>query len=357
MALHLKKLESLSSKNACAKIDWNWLSGSGEEEFNFVNVFSLFRNYLPLENGGALYLDNLISPSPKDALCQVWLKLAQWFWRRRFFNFVNVFFPTISYICNYLALEKGGALHLNTLYPRMLCAKFGWNWLSGSGEEEFFNFVDVFSLFRNYLPLEKGGGLYLDNLISPSPKDALCQDWLKLAQWFWRRRFFNFVNFFFVISYICNYLPLEKSGALHLNKLESPLPKDALCQVWLKLVKWFWRRRFLNFVNVFSLFRYYLPLEKGGALHLNKLESPLPKDALFQVWLKLAQWFWRRRWKCEKFTDGQTDRQTTDDNWSDKVTWAFSSGELKNTYTAKNYDVAMVMGVPLAMRIFLPNQP
>ena len=27
--------------------------------------------------------NNIKSPSPKDALCQVWLKLAQWFWRRR----------------------------------------------------------------------------------------------------------------------------------------------------------------------------------------------------------------------------------------------------------------------------------
>ena len=25
---------------------------------------------------------------------------------------------------------------LNPLYPRMLCAKFGWNWPSGSGEED-----------------------------------------------------------------------------------------------------------------------------------------------------------------------------------------------------------------------------
>ena len=57
---------------------------------------------------------------------------------------------------------------------------------------------------------------------------------------------------------------------------------------------------------VFSLFRYYLPLEKSGALHLNKLDSPSPKDALCQVWLKLAQWFWRRRCKCEKFTDRRT---------------------------------------------------
>ena len=27
-------------------------------------------------------------------------------------------------------------------------------------------------------------------------------------------------------------------------------------------------------------------------------------------------------------TDGRTDRQTTDDRWSEKLTWAFSSGEL-----------------------------
>ena len=44
--------------------------------------------------------------------------------------------------------------NLNPLHPRMHCAKFGWNWPSGSGEEEFFNFVNVFSLFHNHLPLE-----------------------------------------------------------------------------------------------------------------------------------------------------------------------------------------------------------
>ena len=114
--------------------------------------------------------------------------------------------------------------------------------------------------------------------------------WLMLAQWFWRRRFFNFIN---VFSLYHNYLPLEKGRALHLNKL-SPSPRDTLCNVRLKL---FYRRRFFNFVNVhvYSLFRNYLPLEKGRALHLNKLEFPSPKDALCHVWLKLAQWFWMRR--------------------------------------------------------------
>ena len=52
------------------------------------------------------------------------------------------------------------------------------------------------------------------------------------------------------------------------------------------------------------------PFEKGVALHLNKLKPPSPKDALCQVWLKLAQWFWRRKWKCEKFTSGQGIRWT-----------------------------------------------
>ena len=69
----------------------------------------------------------------------------------------------------------------------------------------------------------------------------------------------------------------------HLNKLETPSPKDDLCQVWLKMAQWFWRRRFLNFINVFSQFRNYVPLEKGGVLLLNKLESTSPKDALCQV--------------------------------------------------------------------------
>ena len=147
---------------------------------------------------------------------------------------------------------------------------------------------------------------------SLSPKDALCQVCLKLALWF-LRRFLKFVNVFSLFRY---YLPLEKGLALHLNKYESPSPKDALCQVWLKLALLFLRRRFLKFVNVFSLFHYYLTLEKGGALHLNKLESSLPKDALCQVWLKLAQWFLRRRGKCEKFTD----RRTMDNRRSEKLT-------------------------------------
>jgi hypothetical protein len=96
-----------------------------------------------------------------------------------------------------------------------------------------------------------------------------------------------------------------------LNKLEFPSFKDNVYKVWLNLGSWFWRRRFLRIFSVFLLFRYYLPLERGNPLHLNKLEFPSPKDDLCQVWLKLAQRFWRRSRKCKSLqTDGQTDRQT-----------------------------------------------
>ena len=101
--------------------------------------------------------------------------------------------------------------------------------------------------------------LHLNKLESHSFKDALCQVWLKLDS---RSGEEDFLNFIYVFLIFHNHLPLETGWVLHLPKLESPSPKDALYQVWSKLAQLFWRRRFLNFVNVFSLFLYYLPLKK-----------------------------------------------------------------------------------------------
>ena len=73
----------------------------------------------------AFHLNKLESPSPKDALCHVWLKF-------------------------YLPLEKNGPsiwTNLNSLHPKMICVKFGWNWPSGSGEE----FLNLSMYFRNFV--------------------------------------------------------------------------------------------------------------------------------------------------------------------------------------------------------------
>ena len=82
----------------------------------------------------ALHLNKLESPSPKDDMCQVLLKLTQKFWRRRFlissmyFYYFIIIYPwewTWPFIWR----------NLNLLHLTMLCAKFGWNWLLYSREE------------------------------------------------------------------------------------------------------------------------------------------------------------------------------------------------------------------------------
>ena len=76
----------------------------------------------------------------------------------------------------------------------------------------------------------------------------------------------------------------------------------------------------------FCYFVIISPWKRAGALICSS-----PKDALCQVWLKLAQWFWRRRWKCKRFmtTPTTTTTKTTDKFWLEKLTQAFCSGELK----------------------------
>ena len=68
--------------------------------------------------------------SPTNALCKVRLKLVQWFLRRRFLNFVNVILLFRFYLIVPIKFV-------------VLCEP------SGSGEEDFLNFVNVFSLFCN----------------------------------------------------------------------------------------------------------------------------------------------------------------------------------------------------------------
>ena len=89
--------------------------------FHYITIIS------PRKRGWLFSKTNLNqSPSPKDALYQVWLKWAQ--------MFLDIF-----------PLEKGVVLLLKKLkcpltnWLRMLCVQFDWNWisgLSGSGEDE-----------------------------------------------------------------------------------------------------------------------------------------------------------------------------------------------------------------------------
>ena len=104
------------------------------------------------------------------------------------------------------------------------------------------------------------------------------------------------------------------------------LPKDAICPVWLKLALCDSGQE--DFVNVFSLFRNYLPLEKDRAPHLNKLDSPSPKNALCELSLvnigsvvpeKMEMWKLYRQIYIRQMNDRR----------SESLTGGSSSGQLK----------------------------
>ena len=67
----------------------------------------------------------------------------------------------------------------------------------------------------------------------------------------------------------------------------------------------------LNFINDFSLFRYYIPLEKGVVLDLWKLEFPLAKDALSKLALVLEK---MKMWKI--YNDNDYEQWTNCDKKS-----------------------------------------
>ena len=106
---------------------------------------------------------------------------------------------------------------------------------------------------------------------------------VKLAQWFWRRRFLNFVNVFLLYH---NYLPLEKGVALPLNKYESPSTKATLYQLSLVETGPLVLEKIFKFCQCSFAISLWSPLQKGCSPSFVQTWTPSPKDALKQVLLK-----------------------------------------------------------------------
>ena len=99
--------------------------------------------------------------------------------------------------------------------------------------------------------------------------------------------------------------------AFNLNELESPSPTDIMCQVWLKLAQWFWRR-FFQFRQCIFAICSYIPLEMGMAFNLNELESPLPRVKFWHFepsFVEIGQEVLEKNMKMWKVYS-QTDRRT-----------------------------------------------
>jgi hypothetical protein len=148
--------------------------------------------------------------------------------------------------------------NLYFLYPRIIWINFDWIWLASSGEDDLNKIFSVFLLFCYYLPLERDIPLHLNKLES-HPQRWFVPSLIKIGPVVLEKMILKdpipFLHF-------CDYLPFEEDLVLYFNKRESPLSRDTLYQVWLNLASWFWRR-FLKMFSVFLLFCYYLPIGEG----------------------------------------------------------------------------------------------
>ena len=120
----------------------------------------------------------------------------------------------------------------------MLCVKFGLNYPSGSEEEVYMSVFNVFLLFCYHLPHLKGMAFQLNTLGFPLHKDTLCPGVrFEIGPVVLEKKISNFVYVFLLFYF---YLPLIRAwpGSIFIKKnfLNFPSHNSALCQVWLTLV-------------------------------------------------------------------------------------------------------------------------
>ena len=143
-------LNPLHPSMLCAKFGWNWLSGSGEEDFRISSIY--------------------------------------------FFYFVIV-----------STWKRAGSLpltNLNPLNPTMNCAEFGWHWLNGSGEEDIWISSMYFHYFviTLHLPLGKGRGPSFEQIWIPFTQGCSVPSLAEIGPVVLEKKIFKFRQFIFTIS-------------------------------------------------------------------------------------------------------------------------------------------------------------
>ena len=200
---------------------------------------------------------------------------------------------TLSHVC-----ELNGLLHLKTKLSFnqrfFVLSLVAWNW-PNSSEKKIFKFRQYIFAFLILPPFEKRQGPALEWTWIPILQGCFVPSLVEIGPKVLEMKHFKFHQCNFTISLLS---PLGKRRGPYLFEWTwTPIIQGCIVPslAEIGLIVLVRVEDFLKFhqMNVFSLFLHYLPLKKGGVLCLNELESPLSKDALCQVWLKLVQWLQR----------------------------------------------------------------
>ena len=184
------------------------------------------------------------------------LKLAMWFWGRRFLYLVNV----LSLFRNYLPWVKSVVHHfkknLSSPHSIMLPSKFVWNWLSDSEGEDFlissmyFHYFVMISLWKRAWP-------FFSINWNPLHPRMFCSKLVEIGHMVMEKKNLNFVkwmyfNYFVIISPWKRMWPsidqtwihFTKDVALNWSNL-NPLHQGCFMPSlfgWNWPNAWFWRR-------------------------------------------------------------------------------------------------------------------
>ena len=135
----------------------------------------------------------------------------------RFVNSINVF----CYFVIITPWKRAGPFiwtNLNPLHQRML-SKLDWIWPSGSGGEDYFKFCQYIFAISLLSPRWKGRGPSYEQIWIPLTQGCVVPSLVEIGPVVLEKKIFKFCQYISLFRY---YLPFEKGWALCMNKLESP---------------------------------------------------------------------------------------------------------------------------------------
>ena len=287
------------------KFGWNWPSVSEEGDFQiFFPIILTISQVSPLGEGHGPSFIHLESHILKNALCQVWFDFKNKSYNFYYFTIISSF-PwrrAWPFVCT----------NLNPFYSRMLYAKFGWNWLSGSGEED----TNVKRLWQQQWQFFIRKAHFSIRLRWSTKKPIGHIPHLKME-------IFKFLQCIFAIS-ILSCLGKECDPSSEQNWIS--FPQVCFVPSLVEIGPVVLERKIFKFPKSIFDISLLCPLQQGSSPSFQQTWIPFPQGFFVPSLVEKCQLFWRRRWKCEeKFTDRRTD----DGQVIRKLTWAFRSGKLK----------------------------
>ena len=136
-----------------------------------------------------------------------------------------------------------------------------------------------------------------------------------------------------------------------IHKFSTGPPNDHSCKVTIQLAWWFLTRRFLKFQPMRTHYGPWQPCWISNQHQKHKSGRGPSNEHFWQVWLKSVQRFQRRRFKCEKLTDGRTltHDKSSHGLWPGELIKAIP--DLKRKIIKLIYIVHVVQGFKSASRI------